>query len=161
MANVIFVSDFKGYKIMCGQKPITLDGREYADGNIIVQWQPYKAVGMRGMIEKGQLILSSEKDAETVEFLNKHPRKGMDFKQVRSLPTETMDNNSVVTGGAMGTNTELSTAQIAKISIQKTLAMKDLERKLFKEENGSLVLKTKIDEAELNQYNELKKELGI
>lgn len=161
MANVIFVSDFKGYKIMCGQKPITLDGHEFADGNIIVQFQPYKTVGVRGLVEKGHLILNSEKDADKVEFLNAHPRKGVDFKEVRSLPTETMENNSVISGGSMTTSNELTPAQISKISIQKTLTMKDLERKLFKEENGLLVLKAKIDEAELNQYNELKKELGL
>jgi len=161
MANVIFVSDFKGYKLMCPAEPLKLDGRQYTDGEIIVQFQPYKAVGIRGLIEKGHLILNGEKDKDKIEYLNKFPRKGIDYKEVRSLPTETMDNNSVVSGGIQTNSNELSAGQISAISIQKVLTMKDLERKLFKEENGGLVLKAKIDEAELNQYNELKKELGL
>lgn len=161
MANVIFVSDFKGYKIMCGADPITLDGQKYTDGEKIVQFQPYKTIGTRGMLEKGHLILDSEKDAERADFLRKHSRNNVDFKEVRTLPTETLENNSIVSGGSMLNNKDLSTGQVAKIAVQKTLQMKDLERKLFKEENGELVLKAKHDEAELNQYNELKKELGL
>ena len=161
MGNVIFVSDFKGYKLMCPADPIELDGRKYKDGEVIVQFQPYKAVGIRGVIEKGHLILNSDKDAHKIDYLKKFSRVNIDYREVRSLPTETMENNSVVSGGAIQTSNELSASQISKISIQKTLIMKDLERKLFKEENGELVLKAKIDEAELNQYSELKKELGL
>lgn len=158
MANVIFVSDSKGLRIQCGSDPVVLDGKSYKDGDTIAQFNQYQTTDVsRGIVLKGFILLEDEKEPEKIAYLKKHEAHKKAYRQVANLPSRTMDNGSVINTG-VATGAAVDTASLVKITAEKAIRYGKLEQKLFK---GDGTPRADAKEEELNEFNELKKELNL
>ena len=162
MSTILFVADAAKYGIVCNEKEgLTLDGKKFACGEWIVRSGPFKCHNLKTGVygEKGQFILDSEKDKERLEHIRKYPEYKKMFIERKSLPNETFQNGSVVTGAEKLKDTSsVDVKSIQKAAIEKTQKWAVLQRKLFKEDGTQ---KQKIEEADLVEFNKLSEELGL
>lgn len=168
MSNVIFVSDYSGYKIRHnpedGKALLMLDGKNYKCGDKILEFSEFMVYDptKQGMVYKGYAILDAEKDRERIKFAKNYPSFRRDFKEVVSLPENTHISGSIIIGGNnAAANTEDTNAAVrvqTQATVEKTVRCIDLKRKLFKEDGK---VKLNANEAELNEYKILAEELGL
>lgn len=169
--NVNFVSDNKGYGIHNNTsnglsdknvpKPaiLVLDGKSYAPGELIAQFGLFlTADAVLGSVEKGVLSLDSEKDKERIEFLRKYGDNNRAYKEVKNLPLTTFSNGGIVTGAGASQTLNQTSKEVNKNLVAKTMHYMELKQKLFKVDGTQ---KKEIEEAELNEFNELAKELNL
>lgn len=162
MGNIIFASDYSGYEILHNNKePLKLDGQEIDSGRAIAKFSPYRVFDeQKGQVVlKGYLILD-EGRADTIEFLRKYPAVNRDYKETKILPQQTNTVGSIVTGVVPPSN-EINLKSLAQETKDKTISLMnrfyELKQKLFKR-NGDP--REDADEAELQEFNELTKELN-
>lgn len=163
MPNVNFVSDVQ-YELMHNDregKPIKLDGNIIDNGRPIASFMPIWVIDTyRGQkAKKGFLVLDSEKDAERIAYLRACKDCGKGFKETTYVPRETFDNGSVVTGVTTAvTQRAIDPKVIQQAIIEKTLRWSSLKQKLYKADGTP---KPSAEEAELNEFTDLAKELNL
>jgi len=167
MPNVIFVSDTCFRHRHNAEEPVVIDGKKYALGSAIIEFGTLRVFDshMEMMVQKGQLILDSEKDKEKIAFLRNHPGYKKTFAERKILPTTTNKNGSII--GIVDEKTQpisINVEEAQKRSIEKAVRYMELKQKYFKNDGG---LKANVDQEdketaeELTEYETLKKELNL
>lgn len=164
MPNINFVAEYSGYAILNNDadlKPVVFDGKKIEAGKPIVQFSPFNVLDpIKGQyVTKGYVILDNEKDKERIAFVKSYGDNKKAYKEVKSLPRETYQSGGVVTGVSGAPNSPVPDVKaITKSIVEKTRAWMALQQKLFNK-NGEQ--KKDVEEAELNEFNELSKELNL
>lgn len=174
--NTIYVSDASGYRIRHNSQKdpvITIDNRDYANGEVIAQFNPFKVpnTAQNEVVQKGYLILNNEENKELIKYLNSHPDRGHGFKIVDKLP-QSISSSNIITGviGAPIQNEDAKLIREAmkeesmQTGVQKGIRYQELKQKYYKldgEIKGNIVTSDPTVIAELKEFDELKKELNL
>ena len=179
MSNVVYVSDSNGFKIRhndVDKKSIVLDGRKYANGEVIVQFNPFRSFSeeRNAMMMKGFLMLDAEKDKEKIAWLESYPDYNHGFKKepTGKVP-ERFSGSGIITGAVASPPIKDEDDKIVKQAIKeaginegikKGIRYQELKQKYFKIDGE---LKANVDKedaevaAELTEFETLKKELNL